>query len=130
MDYLYAEDFRGIGQEHMLCLNRGSHTGPEWFVRELAGVAGAVRAAQTGGGRPRSPSSTDSDAEGNKRGARQRGARDGDGEGGRERTDSPSSNSTTISRSSGPGIVPDKLPIDVWWGGQDGMVPRNGQREF
>lgn len=23
----------------------------------------------------------------------------------------------------------DRLGIDVWWGGQDGMVPRNGQGE-
>lgn len=24
----------------------------------------------------------------------------------------------------------DKLPLDIWWGGQDGMVPRNGQGEL
>lgn len=69
MDYLYAEDFRGIGQEHLLCLNRGgANTGSEWFVREIAAVAMAVKEAGSS-----------------------------------------------------------RLSLDVWWGGQDGMVPRNGQ---
>ncbi|WOO82616.1 uncharacterized protein LOC62_04G006096 [Vanrija pseudolonga] len=47
MDYLYAEDFSGIGQEYLLCLNRGAQdSGPEWFKAELESVAASVRDAQ------------------------------------------------------------------------------------
>ncbi|GFZ50912.1 hypothetical protein JCM24511_08670 [Saitozyma sp. JCM 24511] len=49
-DYFHAENFEGVGQEHLLCLNRGSSdTGPEWFVKAVADLAGAIVAAQGAG---------------------------------------------------------------------------------
>jgi hypothetical protein len=87
MDYLYAEDFRGIGQEHMMCLNRGCNTGPDWFVNEAQAVADAIK----------------------------------------EVTDLADAMNALPRKDGKP--VADKLAIDVWWGGLDGMVPRNGQGE-
>lgn len=90
MDYLYAEDFRGIGQEHMMCLNRGSGTGPEWFIKEIMAVSDAVRAAQS---------------------------------------DTQPTNEGESADEIKPTKVPHRLEINTWWGGLDGMVPKNGQGE-
>ncbi|KAJ9099908.1 hypothetical protein QFC21_003913 [Naganishia friedmannii] len=37
------ENLDGIGQEHLICLNRGCHTGGEWFQRELEDLRNNIR---------------------------------------------------------------------------------------
>jgi hypothetical protein len=45
------DSYRGLSEaEHLLCLNRGpSDTGPDWFVKAVADLAGAIVAAQSAG---------------------------------------------------------------------------------
>lgn len=99
----------------MLCLNRGEDdTGPAWYTKEIAAVAYAVRLAQGAD----DPNECREAAEGQERG-------DNDQEGGEK----PAvENGAEDGRPESKKL--DKLPIDVWWGGQDGMVPRNGQGEL
>ncbi|KAL7422437.1 hypothetical protein Q5752_003085 [Cryptotrichosporon argae] len=69
MDYMHAEEFSGIGEEHMICLNRaGLDTGAAWFEATASALGGAMRARRA------------------------------------------------------------ILRIGIWWGTEDGMVPRNGQK--
>ncbi|RXK42428.1 hypothetical protein M231_00418 [Tremella mesenterica] len=39
MKYCQAEELRGMGEDHLLCLNRGSNTGYEWFERTISSLA-------------------------------------------------------------------------------------------
>jgi len=77
-EYFQAENFQGVGQDHLLCLNRGaSNTGHEWFEQTLSTLDERLLSAQEKG----------SGKEGKRR----------------------------------------RLKMHVWWGWQDGMVPRKGQ---
>ncbi|ORY35505.1 Alpha/Beta hydrolase protein [Naematelia encephala] len=71
-DYFQEENMGGVGQEHLICLNRGSmDTGPEWLEGSISALSGLLASSHT----------------------------------------SP-------------------LSCEIWWGWQDGMVPRKGQIWF
>ncbi|CAK9779610.1 unnamed protein product [Cutaneotrichosporon oleaginosum] len=121
-EYLYAEDFRGIGQEHMLCLNRGEiDTGPAWFKAEIDAVAAAVRREQQGGEDSCAKEASGESVEQSEPGVDSLNQTDQHVE------DDEQEEREKVEYDDKPAPKLDRLPIDVWWGGLDGMVPRNGQ---
>jgi hypothetical protein len=115
----------------MLCLNRGEiDTGPAWFKTEIDAVAAAVRREQRGGegSCPKDVGESDSDGEkvnGDEIAAKPEPSPE---------QDTPekdvSEQEAKPAEPEGKPAKLDRLPIDVWWGGLDGMVPRNGQGEL
>ncbi|ORX38407.1 Alpha/Beta hydrolase protein [Kockovaella imperatae] len=84
--YFMAENNGGVGQEHLLCLNRGpENTGHEWLENSVADLARVLADAQSTGRR----------------------------------------------RNEDDGLpIPRPLNVHIWWGWEDGMVPRQGQLWF
>ncbi|BEJ03304.1 hypothetical protein CcaverHIS641_0104790 [Cutaneotrichosporon cavernicola] len=133
-EYLYAEDFRGIGQgedrrdaltpEHLLCLNRGEiDTGPAWFTTEIDAVAAAVRREQQ---------NEEEDSCPKNRAEKEAEDKSGNDDSLQAGTEKDSSERDESEQDAELEQHPEtdkllRLPIDVWWGGLDGMVPRNGQ---
>lgn len=133
----------------MLCLNRGEiDTGPAWFKAEIDAVAAAVRREQRGEEADRCETGGDETTGWEAKSVLEVEPEKKEGLPGR---DTPQKDDLreeqhghekddlreeqhgreTVVKSEGDAPrPPDKLarlPIDVWWGGLDGMVPRNGQ---
>ncbi|WVQ95057.1 hypothetical protein IAU59_002149 [Kwoniella sp. CBS 9459] len=100
--YMSAENSQGIGQEHLICLNRGPEdTGSQWLESATADLASTIEFAQIGDEDDtfrRKPDvgeiSEDKDKELKSR------------------------------------TVPSPISVHVWWGWEDDMVPRKGQLWF
>nr|ODN91925.1 hypothetical protein L203_01179 [Cryptococcus depauperatus CBS 7841] len=117
--YMQVENGQGIGQEHLLCLNRGSNqTGSQWLKTSISNLAATIELAQC-----LAPILTKNELA-------QRYSID---EMSFESVDTPDSElmvkrPTKVSPISTKPLHP--LKLHVWWGWQDDMVPRKGQIWF
>ncbi|WWC63394.1 uncharacterized protein I303_105994 [Kwoniella dejecticola CBS 10117] len=114
--YMSAENSQGIGQEHLICLNRGTEeTGSEWLKRTIRELADTVEFAQLG----EEAEEVEFDLNlGLDLGKDEKNA------GG------PGLDGRTKRKHSRHRKVPYKMEIEVWWGWLDDMVPRKGQLWF
>nr|XP_031864044.1 uncharacterized protein CI109_000688 [Kwoniella shandongensis]KAA5531116.1 hypothetical protein CI109_000688 [Kwoniella shandongensis] len=104
-EFMTAENGQGIGQEHLICLNRGPNdTGAKWLEIATSDLAATIDFAQLG------ESSSSSVSKSLREG--QQPPKDGNEVEAEKKT------------------VPNPLIVDVWWGWEDDMVPRKGQLWF
>ncbi|ODN90815.1 hypothetical protein L198_06132 [Cryptococcus wingfieldii CBS 7118] len=106
--YMQAENAQGIGQEHLICLNRGlQNTGAPYLLTALSDLAATIEFAQ-------SPVESEARTRLGKKFGMSVGERLRDSETG----------------GGGGGGVKWPLEVNVWWGWLDDMVPRKGQLWF
>ncbi|ADV23567.1 hypothetical protein I305_01473 [Cryptococcus gattii E566] len=107
--YMQAENGQGIGQEHLVCLNRGPRdTGEVWLQTALSDLAATIQFAQGS----LSPASSAEKLASNSLRTGQANEADESGAGGHVNG------------------VKDPLEMHVWWGWMDDMVVRKGQLYF
>ncbi|OCF31536.1 hypothetical protein I316_06735 [Kwoniella heveanensis BCC8398] len=100
--YMGAENGQGIGQEHLICLNRGPEdTGSKWLETAVSDLAATIDFAQIG----------DQEETASLESATGAATAEKDKE--------------TKNRR-----VPVPIDVHVWWGWEDDMVPRKGQLWF
>ncbi|TYJ55771.1 hypothetical protein B9479_003549 [Cryptococcus floricola] len=127
--YMQAENAQGIGQEHLICLNRGpQNTGAPYLLTALSDLAATIEFAQ-------SPVDYEARTRLGKKFGMSVGERlrdvVGDGQRGEEAmADAGSESEAGGGGGGGGGGVKWPLEVNVWWGWLDDMVPRKGQLWF
>ncbi|WVQ80175.1 hypothetical protein IAT38_002280 [Cryptococcus sp. DSM 104549] len=127
--YMSAENGQGIGQEHLICLNRGpENTDAQWLQTAVNDLAATIEFAQS----EMSRSSRDLLARkyGQNGGPVASKAREEAGEQGEAGEGEEEGEESDGKVSGETGRVHFPLEMHVWWGWQDEMVPRAGQLWF